>query len=125
MIAGLGIDIIGYDRIKKSISEIGTDFLTRIFSEEEISYCSDKINSHENFAARFAAKEALFKAFGTGLRGSLCWTDVVIKNIDNGAPAIELHGGSKEMADKLGIVNIFVSLTHADGYAVAVVILEK
>ena len=124
MIYGAGIDLIEVARIEKQV-KAGTRFKERIFTEKEIAYCEKKKNSAQNYAARFAAKEAFFKALGTGLSGGLAFQDVEVLNLSSGKPDIVLHGKAKLFAERQGIRNIQVSLTHLKDVAGAVVLLEK
>lgn len=124
MILGLGIDIIDTPRVKKIADEYGEDFIVKIFTDSEIDYCRSKNNPEINFGARFAAKEALLKALGTGLRGDINWKDIEIMNDSLGKPSIKLNGKAAESSNKLGVTRVTVSLSHTKDYAVAVVILE-
>ena len=122
MITGLGTDIIETKRIEKAMQSSG--FKEKIFSESEISYCERKANKFESFAARFAAKEAFFKALGTGWRGAMAFNEVEIINDELGKPAIQLLGGAAKIAKEKKITTIHVSLSHVKEMAVATVILE-
>jgi holo-[acyl-carrier protein] synthase len=124
MIFGQGIDIIEVARIEKQINR-GDRFKDRIFTARERAYCDGKKNGAQNYAARFAAKEAFFKALGTGWRGGLTFQDVEIVNNEAGKPEIVLYGKAQEMAEKCAIKRIHVSLTHLKDYATSVVTLEK
>lgn len=123
MIIGIGIDIIENQRIEKLIEKYGDKFLEKIFLEDEISYCQHKADFMNCFAARYAAKEALLKSLGTGLRKS-SWHDIKIYNDELGKPEINLNGNAAEIADKKGVKNIFLSISHEKNYSVAQVILE-
>lgn len=124
MIFGIGIDIIEVSRMDKQISGDGSSFQKRIFTEHEINYCETKKNKAQHYAARFSAKEAFFKAIGTGWRNGLTWQEIEIINDDLGKPVIVLHGKAKEFIEKNLIKNIHLSLSHVKETAVAVVILE-
>jgi holo-[acyl-carrier protein] synthase len=124
MIYGIGTDIIEVERVKNSAEKI-SGFLQKIYTEKEIEYCGSKRNKYENYAARFAAKEAFFKAAGTGWRDGMAFCEVEIKNDQLGKPEICLSGKAKEFAEKNGIKNIFVTLTHIKETAAAFVVLEK
>ena len=95
-----------------------------IYTEHEIAYAQGKANRYERYAARFAAKEAGMKALGTGWRGGLTWRDLEVSNLASGRPTLRLHGKAAEIAERLGVRNISLSLTHTAGHAIAVVILE-
>jgi holo-[acyl-carrier protein] synthase len=122
MIKGIGIDILEIQRIQQSVDAFGNDFLEKIFTPEEIRYCTAKHNAAQHFAARFAAKEAVSKAFATGWRGNFSWKDIEITNDDLGKPRITLSGKLKEA---LASASIFVSLSHSESHVVAMVILEE
>ena len=121
MVRGIGVDIIEIDRIRKSIEKLGEHFLYKVFTAQEIAYCSSKPTSAQHFAARFAAKEALSKALSTGWAGEFRWKDVEISNEPSGQPRIELHGMLKE---KLALCSVFVSLSHSESHVVAMVLIE-
>ncbi|MFC2156919.1 holo-ACP synthase [Acidobacteriota bacterium] len=124
MIYGVGIDLIEVPRVEKQINS-GTRFRDRIFTDKEIAYCENKKNKSQNYAARFAAKEAFFKAMGTGWSGGLTFQDVEILNLESGKPEIVLHGKAKRIVEEQNILNIQVSLSHLKDVAGAVVVLEK
>ena len=122
MIKGIGIDIIEISRMEKALQN--EKFAERIFASKERAYClSRKSQSSASFAARFAAKEAIVKAFGTGMRGG-SWQDIEILPNDDGAPHAKLHGYFAYMATKRKIYNIYISLSHSRQYATAQAILE-
>ena len=118
-IHGIGIDIVETKRIEKSIREFGDRFLDRIFTPAERTYCEQMKNSALHYAARFAAKEAVAKAFGTGIGKNLAWTDMEILRNEAGKPFLVLSGVGKEFAKENGIVDVPVSLSHGQDYAVA------
>ena len=124
MIFGLGVDIIEVDRIKRQISK-GDRFKERIYTSREIAYCEKKKYKSQNYAARFAAKEAFFKAMGMGWRGGLTFKDVEIINDKLGKPAIIVHGKAKQLMTKEGIKHIHVSLSHIKNLATSIVTIEK
>jgi len=124
MIFGVGIDIIEVDRLAKQLTD-DSGFLDRIFTPGERAYCEKKRNQAENFAARFAAKEAFLKALGTGWRDGLKFTEIEVVRDELGKPALALHGKAKEWVDKNKIMHIQVSLSHIKDYATSIVILEK
>ena len=124
MIAGLGTDIIEVGRIKeKLLSDEG--FMNTIFTPAEIDYCESKKNKAENFAARYAAKEAFFKALGTGWRYGMAFKEIEIVNDELGKPGIIVSGKVKEFIEKSKIKNIHVSLSHIKDMVNAIVIIEK
>ncbi|MEI8341868.1 MAG: holo-ACP synthase [Verrucomicrobiota bacterium] len=118
-IIGTGVDIVETVRIEASITRHGDRFLQRIFTAQEIAYCSTMKLSARHYAARFAAKEAVSKAFGTGIGEFAGWLDIEVCRSPEGRPLIELHGAAKELAKRLGIEEVLISLSHADHYAVA------
>lgn len=121
----LGIDIIEIDRIKKVVeSETGKRFLEKVFTTPEIQYCkSGKTYRFNSLASRFAAKEAVAKALGTGIR-NFSWTDIEIVNDKLGKPYINLYNKAKEQARKLKVKNIHISLSHTHTLAFASSYLE-
>ncbi len=124
MIEGAGIDMIEVERIKRNI-EKDAGFKEIIFSENEIAYCESKANKFEHYAARFAAKEAFFKAIGTGWIDATNFNEVEIVHNANGKPELILNGITKSTLSTLGIIKISVSLSHLKTLATAVVIIEK
>jgi len=124
VIFGIGIDLIEVARVKKQIV-LGNGFQEKIFSENEIKYCDGKRNKEQNYAARFAAKEAFFKALGTGWRNGFEFKEVEIVNNEFGKPEIHLFGKTKKFAEENGLQNFKVSLTHLKEFAAAFVIIEK
>ncbi len=125
MITGIGTDIIEVERIQKNIDEYGQVFLEEVFTSKEIEYCEQKVNPSESFATRFAAKEAFFKALGTGWRYDFKFTEVEVHKNEKGAPFIILGGSVKNYYESLTIQSIHLSLSHTKNYAQAFVILEK
>ncbi len=123
MIKGIGIDSIEVSRIHKQLIQ-SERFKERIFTPDEVAYCEAKKNKAQNYAARFAAKEAFFKALGTGWRGGLGFNQVEIINNELGKPEIRLHGKAKQLIEETGITDIHVSLTHLKDTASSIVILE-
>ncbi len=124
MIIGIGCDIIDVERIQRAI-EKNSSFCEKLFTPSEIAYCSQKANFFQSFAVRFAAKEAVMKALGTGWNEKVSWLDIEIVNSETGSPAIKLSGGAKKLAKELEVNNICLSLAHEKGYALAFVILES
>ena len=125
MIAGVGIDIVGIDRIDKLIREHGERFLSRVFTEEEKAYCSSRPLPAQHFAGRFAAKEAVLKALGTGWAEGVGWKQVEVALTKKGKPEIRLEGRARELARAMGVSGVHVSISHADGYAVAQALLDS
>jgi len=125
MIVGTGIDIAEVPRIKAAVERFGDRFLKRVFTPDEIRYCSAKANSHERLAARFAAKEAGMKAIGTGWRHGVRWLDFEVSNVPSGKPILLFHGVAAKFAERLGVRNVSLSLTHTAETGMAIVIIEN
>jgi holo-[acyl-carrier protein] synthase len=125
MIVGTGIDIAEVPRISAAIQRFGTRFINRIYTEAEIRYCDSKANRFERYAGRFAAKEAGMKALGTGWNYGVRWRDVEVLRKPGQRPTIVFHGKAAEFAQKLGVANASLSITHTADQAFAQVILEK
>lgn len=124
MIAGLGIDLIEVERVAEKISK-KAGFRELVFSADEIAYCETKTNKYEHYAARFAAKEAFFKALGTGWANGTAFNEVTIVHNKDGKPGIAFLGKTAETVAALKLVNVSVSLSHVKSMATAVVIIEK
>jgi holo-[acyl-carrier protein] synthase len=124
MIVGTGVDIVETSRIAQALERRGERFSKRLFTSAEIAYCEKFKNRAERYAARFAAKEAAFKALGTGWREGVRWLDVEVTHLPSGKPELRLSGRVEELARELGVARIAVSLSHTDRYAVAQVIFE-
>jgi len=118
-IHGIGIDVVEVDRIESAIARHGEPFLSRLFTDAERAYCGAQKRSALHYAARFAAKEAVSKALGTGIGGEAGWLDLEIVRNPSGAPTLALHGAAAEFAATKGISEIQISLTHAKDYAAA------
>jgi holo-[acyl-carrier protein] synthase len=124
MIVGTGVDIAEVTRIKAAVERFGNRFLNRVFTPEEVRYCTSKANSAERLAARFAAKEAAMKAVGTGMRQGVTWQDAEVSREPGGRPILRLRGKLAEFAARLGCKTAHVSLSHTAEQAMAFVILE-
>jgi holo-[acyl-carrier protein] synthase len=124
MIAGLGIDIVEVERIAEKI-EKDNGFRELVFSANEITYCEGKTHKYEHYAARFAAKEAFFKALGTGWLNDTAFNEVEIINNEQGKPQIILSGLTNNTVNALGNFNIMVSLSHIKMTATSIVIIEN
>jgi holo-[acyl-carrier protein] synthase len=118
-ILGIGTDIVECPRIGKMIEQHGELFLRRIYTPREIRYCHARKHAIEHFAARWAAKEAILKALGTGLARGICWTDIEVRTSDDGPPRVMIGGAAKEVARERGIGEILVSISHCRTYATA------
>src|SRR6202451_3893684 len=102
----------------------GQRFKQRVFTDREIAYSERKANPYERYAARFAAKEAGMKALGTGWRGGIAWRDFEVINLSSGRPTLAFHGKASDIAKKLRVRSVALSLTHTRDQAMAMVILE-
>ncbi|MEZ5301289.1 MAG: holo-ACP synthase [Verrucomicrobiales bacterium] len=118
-IFGIGIDIIEIRRVQDALAKGGARLLEKTFTAGEIAYCGPMRFAPRHFAARFAAKEAVAKAFGTGIGEHANWTDIEVVRLDSGAPAIVLGGAAAAFATRRGITEVKISLTHSDDYAAA------
>ena len=118
-IQGVGTDIIEIQRIKEAIERHGERFLERLFTEKERAYCNHYKNAIPHFAGRFAAKEAILKAFGTGLQPELSWQEIEILNNPQGKPEVYV---ASPLLQALSISQIFLSISHCDAYATATAI---
>ena len=124
MILGIGIDIIEVTRIAASYEKFGERFVNRILLRDEIAYCRSHKNPAPFLAARFAAKEAVSKAFGTGIGAALGWQDVEIRRKASGEPFVVLHGKGEQLFASRGAKRLLISLSHTQTYAAATAILE-
>jgi len=123
MIFGIGTDIIDISRIRKAI-EANPRFVDKIFTAKEIAYCSQRAMPYQSYAVRFAAKEAVMKAIGTGWDGVINWQDIEIVLNDKGKPSVCLYGASKQFTEAQGITGIHISLSHEKEFAIAYAVLE-
>lgn len=117
---GIGIDIVNIMRIEDTIQRWNDKFLCRTFTPQEIRYCSSKHSPHPHYAARFAAKEAVFKAIGTGWARGVTWHDVEVYNDPHsGRPSIALAGKCLEIMTQFPAYRVLISLSHDTDYAIA------
>jgi holo-[acyl-carrier protein] synthase len=124
MILGVGIDIIEVARVQASHERFGERFLNRILLPKEIGYCLSHKMPAPFLAARFAAKEAISKAFGTGIGAQLGWHDMEVRRKESGEPFVVLHGAGQKLLEARGAHAVLISLSHTQTYAAAVAILE-
>ena len=124
MILGTGIDLIEVARIASSLAKFGDRFTNRILLPEEAAYCLAHRQPAPFVAARFAAKEAVVKAFGTGISAAIGWQDIEIRRGESGAPSVVLHGPGHALFQARGAKKLHISLTHTEHYAAAMAILE-
>jgi len=125
MIYAVGIDIVEIARIERARKKWRVRFTQRVFSEGERQYCEAKVNPSMHYAARFAAKEAFLKCISSGIWGGIRLRDIELCNDENGKPLLLLHNKARDVTDAHAITNVHVSISHADTYATAVVVLEK
>ncbi len=118
-VIGHGVDMIEVARIARMVERHGHRFLERVYTPSEQAYFKDKKRIFEHMAARFAAKEAVLKALGTGWSGGIGWTDVEVIHEPSGRPRIELHGAAAGEARERGISSVLISLSHVDKTALA------
>lgn len=118
---GTGVDLVEVERIRRSVEQFGQKFLERVFLPDEIVYCQSMRSCITHYAARFAAKEAVSKAFGTGIGEQINWTDIEVRRKASGEPFVVLHGNGKELARRRGVDEILISISHTDHFAVAFV----
>jgi holo-[acyl-carrier protein] synthase len=120
----IGVDIIEIERIKQVFRRHGERFLQRVYTEAEIAYCRGRV---PELAARFAAKEAVSKALGTGIvgRGGIFWREVEVLPNARGKPLVYLHGRAQDRAEGLGLKEFAISLSHSQEYAVAFVVATR
>ena len=123
-VIGTGVDLVECARIQNSIDRFGDRFLHRVFTNGEIEYSMSMKFPARHLAARFAAKEAVSKAFGTGIGKSMGWRDIDIQKKSSGEPFLVLSGLAQELAKKRGITAALVTLSHTEHHAVAWVVLE-
>ena len=122
-IAGVGIDIVDIPRFRRTIERHGPAFINRIFLPSERKYCSAKPSPWIHFAGRFAAKEAVAKAFGTGIGKEVGWLDMEIVSPKNRAPEVSLSARLRRLAGRRGIGAISISISHTRAASVAVALL--
>ena len=125
MIAGIGVDIVDIGRIQSLLDRYGERFLARVYTEAEAEYAMKSVNRAERLAGRFAVKEAVMKALGTGKSQGILWKDVETLRGRLGKPEVRLHGQAVKLVKLRGCGAVHVSITHDGGKAVAFVILEK
>jgi len=124
MILGIGTDLIEVARIARAFEKFGARFASRILLPDEIAYCQSHRKPAPFLAARFAAKEAISKAFGTGIGAELGWQDMEIRRRDSGEPWVLLHGKGKLLYETRGACQLLISLSHTENYATAMAVLE-
>lgn len=122
MIIGLGTDIVEIVRIGRMVERHGERFLNRVFTEDEIRYCQLRRESYQHFAGRWAAKESVMKALGTGFIRGISWKDIEVRSHTSGRPTISLAGGARELAERMRISDVLITISHCRAYATATAI---
>jgi holo-[acyl-carrier protein] synthase len=126
MIFGIGVDLVKIPRIAAALTRFGDRFKNRIYTSQEISYCEARGHSVNNYALRFAAKEAFSKALGVGLRRhGIRWRDVEVVSASSGRPDLRVTGRAADLCEQHGIQGMFISLTDEGEFGIAVVVLER
>ena len=123
-ISGIGVDLVECSRIQHSLDRFGDRFLRRVFTDGEIEYSMSMKFPARHLAARFAAKEAVSKAFGTGIGKAMGWRNIDIQKKPSGEPFLVLSGPAKELATRRRVTAALVTLSHTEHHAVACVVLE-
>ncbi len=124
MIYGIGVDLIEIEHIRQAIERNGQRFIDRVYTDAEQAYCSQR-SSYACYAARFTAKEAFLKAFGTGQRKGMRWRDIEVCTDELGKPFLRLYGFLQEQCQNNGLHHIHLSLSHSSAYAIAQVVIER
>ncbi len=124
-IVGIGVDLVEVDRMEKAMFGHPDRFRKRVFTALEVEYCEPRKNHFEHYAARFAAKEAVMKALGTGWRKGVAFSEIEVCRTEAGKPEIVLHGKTKQQAEKAGVLHAYLSISHTKRYAVAQVLLTN
>jgi holo-[acyl-carrier protein] synthase len=125
MVVGLGTDMIEIARVARALERFGDRFLARVYTPGEVAYCRrKKRNAAESFAARFAAKEAAAKALGTGISRGVAWTEFEVVRAPGQRPELRLSGRAEQIAARLGIRRLALSITHSREFSMAVVVAE-
>jgi holo-[acyl-carrier protein] synthase len=123
-VLGIGVDLVECARIEHSLERFGDRFLRRVFTDGEIEYSMSMKFPARHLAARFAAKEAVSKAFGTGIGKAMGWRDIDVRKKPSGEPFLLFTGGAEELAKQRSVINALITLSHSDQHAVATIVLE-
>jgi holo-[acyl-carrier protein] synthase len=123
-VLGIGVDLVECERIQHSLDRFGEKFLRRVFTDGEIEYSMSMKFPARHLAARFAAKEAVSKAFGTGIGKAMGWRNIDIRKKPSGEPYLVFSGPAQELATQRGVTSAFVTLSHTEHYAVACIVLD-
>jgi holo-[acyl-carrier protein] synthase len=123
-VLGIGVDLVECARIERSLDRFGEKFLRRVFTEGEIEYSMSMKFPARHLAARFAGKEAVAKAFGTGIGKAMGWRNIDIRKKKSGEPFLVFSGPAQELASKRGVTSALITLSHTDHHAMACVVLD-
>ncbi|MBR3219622.1 MAG: holo-ACP synthase [Thermoguttaceae bacterium] len=123
-VIGIGTDITEIDRISQMVERHARSFLDRVFTPNEQLYCGGGAAAAERYAARWAAKEAVLKALGTGWSVGIAWTDVEVVKLPSGAVSVALSGGAARRAEELGVTEVLLSVSHGKNHAVAFAVAQ-
>ena len=123
-VIGIGVDLVECARIQHSIDRFGERFLHRVFTDGEVAYSMSMKVPARHLAARFAAKEAVSKAFGTGIGKAMGWRDIDVQKKASGEPFLAFSGPAGELAKARGVTNALITLSHTDHLAIAFIVLE-
>jgi holo-[acyl-carrier protein] synthase len=123
-VIGIGVDLVENARIEHSLERFGERFLQRVFTAGEIDYSKSMKYPARHLAARFAAKEAVSKAFGTGIGKSMGWKDIDVRRKESGEPYVVLEGGAKELAGERKVLKVSITLSHTEHHAMAKIVME-
>jgi holo-[acyl-carrier protein] synthase len=118
-VIGIGTDIVECLRIAQMIERHGELFIDRVYTAAEIEYCRSRKQATQHFAGRWAAKEAILKAIGTGWRRGISWRDMEVRNEGGGKPTVALRGGARDVVEQLGVGEILVTISHCRTHATA------
>ena len=118
-IIGIGTDIIECLRIAQMIERHGELFINRVYTQHEIQYCQSRKLATQHYAGRWAAKEAILKALGTGWRRGISWRDIEVRNEPGGRPTVAMRGGARDVVEQLGITEMLISISHCRSHATA------
>lgn len=124
MIVGIGVDIVDIDRVEDMIERHGKRFIGKTFTDGEVAYCEGRKLPGSHYAGRFAAKEAVFKALGTGWREGIGWKEIEVVADQHGKPRLRLTGMAAAKANDLGISDLLLTISHCDCHAVACVVAQ-
>jgi len=123
-VIGIGVDLVEVERVQHSLDRFGERFMKRVFTEGEIAYCQTMKFPARHFAARFAAKEAVSKAFGTGIGKAMGWRDIDVHKKESGEPFLVFHAGAAHLARERDMKSSWITLSHTDHHAVAMIVIE-